>query len=115
MARLFHFIYQHEEFDVSETRKTVFEDEELKVLQRAFDEACVALELCREDFALREQLAVVIFDIAQTGGCDEAILKTRAIRQFGRLRARSFDPLKRIEPAIFAQFLNRRRSLRRER
>lgn len=62
--------------------KSFFVDEELVALQRAFDAACAALSLSEADLAPRERVGALLFEIAQAGERDEAILKAHAVRRF---------------------------------
>jgi hypothetical protein len=62
--------------------KSFFVQEEIEALQRAFDSACLALGLERNDLGRRERLGAVIFEIARTGRCREAAVADLAVRRF---------------------------------
>lgn len=59
-----------------------YSDAELQVLQRAFDEACADLQISSDDGSLREQIAIMIFQLAASGELDCAALKWQAMRRF---------------------------------
>ncbi|HRN84672.1 MAG TPA: hypothetical protein PK857_07610 [Hyphomicrobium sp.] len=73
-------------------RKTAFDDDDLKALQRVFDAASAALRLDCEDRALRERLGALVFEMAQTGEGNEAVLWARAVRQFDGCSGVRFEP-----------------------
>lgn len=94
------------------THKSFFVDEELAALQRAFDAACVALDLRSEDLTRREQLGAFVFQIAQSGERDEAILRTHAVRRFRALAGVRSGPENSVALEIFASVPKGRTSLR---
>lgn len=62
--------------------KSFFVQEEIEALQRAFDNACFALGLEREDRVRRERLGALVFEIAETGLAADAVLAAHVVRRF---------------------------------
>lgn len=60
--------------------KSFFLPQELEVLQRVYDRACLFLALNREDAEGRNRLAVVMFEIARGDLGSETELLHRAVR-----------------------------------
>lgn len=63
-------------------RNPSFTNEQLSVLQQAFDLACADLRLSPDRQPLREHLGALIFEIAATGEANGAALRRRAVRRF---------------------------------
>ncbi|HEX2842675.1 hypothetical protein [Hyphomicrobium sp.] len=63
----------------STVHKSYFTDDDLAVLQEAFDLACSDLHLSRVAVAAREQLGVILFQIAESGEMDRGELRRRAV------------------------------------
>lgn len=59
-----------------------YTDDELQVLQRAFDQACADLQISSDNASLREQVAIVMFQLAAAGELDCAALRWQAVRRF---------------------------------
>lgn len=66
-------------------RKSYFTNDELAVLQQAFDLACADLRLDATDRWPRERLGAFLFEIAAHQPCRCAMLRRRAVLRFGSL------------------------------
>lgn len=63
----------------STKRKSYFTNDDLVLLQKAFDLACADLRLGRASLPVREQLGVILFQIAEAGETDCTELRRRAV------------------------------------
>ncbi len=63
----------------STKRKSYFTNDDLAVLQEAFDLACADLRLSRAAVPARQQLGVILFQIAEAGETDCGELRRRAV------------------------------------
>jgi hypothetical protein len=63
-------------------RVHLFEPETVKVMRRAFDDACTTLKLTSTRDRLRERLAIKIIELAAAGEDDANRLASRAIADF---------------------------------
>ena len=66
----------------SNGRQSVFTNEELSVLKRAFDQACADLGLAQGRTLEREHLAVLVFQMAVGGEKDGAELCRKSVARF---------------------------------
>lgn len=60
-------------------RKSYFTNDELALLQKAFDLACADLRLGQAALPAREQLGMILFQIAEGGEADCDELRRRAV------------------------------------
>ncbi len=63
-------------------RAHFFEPETVRVMRRAFDDACTTLKLTSRSDRLRERLAIKIVELAAEGEDDANRLASRAIAEF---------------------------------
>lgn len=63
----------------STKHKSYFTNDDLAVLQEAFELACSDLQLRRAAVSAREQLGVILFQIAESGEMDCGELRRRAV------------------------------------
>jgi hypothetical protein len=63
-------------------RVHLFEPETVRVMRRAFDNACTTLKLTSMGDRLRERLAIKIVELAAEGEDDANRLASRAIAEF---------------------------------
>lgn len=96
----------------SNDRQCVFTNEELSVLKRAFDQACVDLGLDQGRALEREHLAVLIFRIAAGGEEDSAELCRQGVQRF-RLGT-PWEPIERRYPDAVALLDDRAAGLKQD-
>ncbi|MGE0024587.1 MAG: hypothetical protein AB7S70_13265 [Hyphomicrobium sp.] len=65
-------------------RKFAFTNDDLRVLQAAFDLASADLKLGADRHYLRSYLASLVFEIAAEGETDAAEIRSRSVRRFRR-------------------------------
>jgi hypothetical protein len=63
------------------TDKTSFGPAAIEAMSKAFEEACVALQVCAGDEKGREVVATRIIDLARSGLIDPAALRDRVIAE----------------------------------
>src|SRR5215831_780258 len=63
------------------TDKTAFGPVAIEAMSKAFDEACIALQVCAGDEKGREIIATRIIDLARSGLIDPTALRDRVIAE----------------------------------
>lgn len=66
---------------------STFEPEAIKVLSRAYEEACLALGVVADDARSREIIATRVIDLARNGVSDPNALRDRVLAESQALRS----------------------------